>query len=109
MLVLYDHLLTLSDEVRLIWPAKVRPNECECDIAKPYQTVFTQTSIVKVLFLINRYTVPFCLIMTAYGEGARFRAWYSRPHSNLVPTEMAGYHSESISHSVSVKPYMLVG
>ena len=24
MLVLYDHLLTLSDEVRLIWPAKVR-------------------------------------------------------------------------------------
>lgn len=24
VLVLYDHLLTLSDEVRLIWPAKVR-------------------------------------------------------------------------------------
>jgi len=24
VLVLYDHLLTLSDEIRLIWPAKVR-------------------------------------------------------------------------------------
>ena len=24
VMLLYDHLLTLSDEVRLIWPAKVR-------------------------------------------------------------------------------------
>jgi hypothetical protein len=72
--VLYDHLLTLSDEVRLIWPAKVRRGEMPIVPAKPHeQTACTQTSIVKVLFLVNRYTVPFCLIMTAYGEDARFK------------------------------------
>ncbi|KAG8742328.1 hypothetical protein FRC12_015394 [Ceratobasidium sp. 428] len=38
VLLLYDYLLTLPDEVRLIWP--------------------TSWSLVKVLFLINRYTVP---------------------------------------------------
>ncbi len=75
VLVLYDHLLTLSDEIRLIWPAKVR--RTNTNIPPPNKPMnafaFAQTSTVKVLFLINRYTVPVCLIMTAYGEDARLR------------------------------------
>jgi len=70
VLVLYDHLLTLNDEVRLIWPAKVRRDDANVP-ANPHEQ-HSQTSIVKVLFLVNRYSVPFCLVMTAYGEDTRF-------------------------------------
>ena len=68
VLVLYDHLLTLSDEIRLIWPAKVRRTNTNVPNKPMNASAFAQTSTVKVLFLINRYTVPVCLIMIAYGE-----------------------------------------
>lgn len=45
--LLYDHILTFDDEVRLIWRAK--------------------TTFPKVLFLINRYMVPASIILKAHG------------------------------------------
>ncbi|KAG8740863.1 hypothetical protein FRC10_003818 [Ceratobasidium sp. 414] len=48
VVLLYDYFLTLPDEVRLIWP--------------------TSWSLVKILFLINRYTVP--IFLTWGFEGA---------------------------------------
>ncbi|KAL5639292.1 hypothetical protein ACGC1H_006711 [Rhizoctonia solani] len=46
VLLLYDHLLTLQDEIRLIWPG-------------PW-------SLVKTLFLINRYSVPIFLTINSW-------------------------------------------
>ncbi|CAE6509637.1 unnamed protein product [Rhizoctonia solani] len=40
-LLLYDHLLTLSTEIELVWPAKMSP--------------------VKCAFLVNRYFCPLVL------------------------------------------------
>ena len=47
-ILLWDHLLTFHDEVRLIWRA--------------------QLTIPKVLFLFNRYVVPASLIVLIYGK-----------------------------------------
>ncbi|KAG8958265.1 hypothetical protein FRC03_009298 [Tulasnella sp. 419] len=46
-LLFYDHALTFGDEIRLIWPARL--------------------SLVKVLFLINRYVTPAFQAYVAYG------------------------------------------
>ena len=47
-ILLYDHALTLDDEVRLVWVA--------------------ETTLPKLLFLINRYLVPIALIFTTTGN-----------------------------------------
>ncbi|KIJ67311.1 hypothetical protein HYDPIDRAFT_84324 [Hydnomerulius pinastri MD-312] len=47
-ILLWDHLLTLKDEVQLIWKAKL--------------------STPKVLFLFNRYIVPIALIVQSHGQ-----------------------------------------
>ncbi|CAE6461802.1 unnamed protein product [Rhizoctonia solani] len=48
-LLVYDHFLTFSEEVRLVWS---RP-----------------TNIVSILFLINRYTTPLILAVDIYDKG----------------------------------------
>ncbi|CAE6487466.1 unnamed protein product [Rhizoctonia solani] len=48
-LLVYDHFLTFSEEVRLVWS---RP-----------------TNIVSILFLINRYTTPLILAVDVYDKG----------------------------------------
>ncbi|KAF8556649.1 hypothetical protein OG21DRAFT_1482863 [Imleria badia] len=45
-ILLWDHILTLPDEVQLIWKARL--------------------SIAKVLFLFNRYAVPFAMIVVSH-------------------------------------------
>ncbi|KAH7912113.1 hypothetical protein BJ138DRAFT_1112644 [Hygrophoropsis aurantiaca] len=47
VVLLWDHLLTFSDEVRLIWGAR--------------------WSVPKILFLFNRYIVPIAMIIQTYG------------------------------------------
>ncbi|KAH7886756.1 hypothetical protein F5I97DRAFT_1953475 [Phlebopus sp. FC_14] len=47
VILIWDHLLTLQDEVDLIWKAKF--------------------SVPKALFLFNRYVVPVALILQAHG------------------------------------------
>ena len=49
-MMLYDHILTLDDEVRLIWNAK--------------------TTLPKILFLLNRYMIPICMIIKTNGTRA---------------------------------------
>lgn len=46
-MLLYNHILTLGDEVQFIWRAP--------------------TTIPKVLFLLQRYIVPLVIIMTVNG------------------------------------------
>ncbi|KAG1772077.1 hypothetical protein EDD22DRAFT_478595 [Suillus occidentalis] len=46
VVLLWDHLLTVHDEVELVWRA--------------------QLSFPKLLFLFNRYVVPTCLIILTY-------------------------------------------
>lgn len=48
VILLYDHLLTFSDEIELVWKAK--------------------PSFAKGLFLFNRYLVVGCLLAVAYCE-----------------------------------------
>ena len=48
--LLYDHALTISDEIRLIWAAP--------------------RSFLKWIFLLNHYLSEVCLIVTANGECA---------------------------------------
>ena len=47
MVLFYDHLLTLSDEIQFIWPAPA--------------------TYAKYIFLINRYAVLGTLLAVAYG------------------------------------------
>ena len=47
MVLFYDHLLTLSDEIQLVWPAPA--------------------TYAKYIFLLNRYTVLGTLVAVAYG------------------------------------------
>lgn len=46
VILLWDHFLTIHDEVELVWRA--------------------QMSFPKLLFLFNRYVVPICLIILTY-------------------------------------------
>lgn len=46
VVLLYDHLLTLDDEIQYIWK--------------------TKTTVPKVLFLLNRYLVPIVMIVNMY-------------------------------------------
>jgi hypothetical protein len=48
--LLYDHALTIGDEIRLIWAAP--------------------RSFLKWIFLLNHYLSEVCLIVTANGECA---------------------------------------
>jgi len=65
MILLWDHILTFPDEVQLIWKARL--------------------SSAKVLFLVNRYMVPFTMIVQTHEfsglEGylslACCKAWYA--------------------------------
>ncbi|CEL53936.1 hypothetical protein RSOLAG1IB_06718 [Rhizoctonia solani AG-1 IB] len=61
VLLLYDHLLTLQDEVKLIWPG-------------PW-------SLVKILFLINRYSVPLVLTINSWEMSG-----FTGPNSTTVST-----------------------
>lgn len=56
VLLLYDYFLTLPEEVKLIWP--------------------TPWSLVKALFLINRYSVPIFLTINSWEMSG-----FSGPHS----------------------------
>ncbi|KAG8794719.1 hypothetical protein FRC12_022234 [Ceratobasidium sp. 428] len=47
VVLLYDHLLTFGDEVQLVW-------------SQP-------TSVVSVIFLVNRYLAPAVLAVDIYG------------------------------------------
>ncbi|KAG9125541.1 hypothetical protein FRC07_007193 [Ceratobasidium sp. 392] len=65
VLLLYDYFLTLPEEVRLIWP--------------------TSWSLVKVLFLINRYSVPIFLTINSWVLLLlRVHALYGRSRRVLV-------------------------
>ncbi|KAG8794383.1 hypothetical protein FRC12_024710, partial [Ceratobasidium sp. 428] len=46
VILLYDHLLTLGDEIELIWS---RPG-----------------NIVSIIFLVNRYMTPLVLVVDVY-------------------------------------------
>ena len=46
--LLYDHLLTINDEIELVWRAR--------------------NTLPKTLFLINRYLVPLLMLVTIYRE-----------------------------------------
>lgn len=48
VVLLYDHLLTLDDEIQYVWK--------------------TKTTVPKVLFLLNRYFVPIVMIVNMYGS-----------------------------------------
>ncbi|KAF8599788.1 hypothetical protein BDV93DRAFT_609081 [Ceratobasidium sp. AG-I] len=63
VLLLYDYFLTLPDEVRLIWP--------------------TDWSLVKILFLINRYTVPVFLTINSWEMTG-----FSGPSSDTDPADV---------------------
>lgn len=52
--LLYDHLLTFDQELRLIWPAK--------------------TTIPKLLFLFNRYAIPIAMLLRTNGNYLNFEA-----------------------------------
>ncbi|KAG8688355.1 hypothetical protein FRC08_011481 [Ceratobasidium sp. 394] len=75
VLLLYDYFLTLPDEVKLIWP--------------------TSWSLVKILFLINRYTVPIFLTVNSWAMSG-----FSNPPTDTVSIEL-GHAWTSIDNDQS--------
>jgi hypothetical protein len=83
-MLLYDHILTLDDEVRLVWAAK--------------------TTLPKLLFLISRYIVPTAMIIRM--TGTDFFRWLSIYHiiSHLNVQDFSGLARLMLSPNVSLYP-----
>ncbi|KAG8732250.1 hypothetical protein FRC10_001050 [Ceratobasidium sp. 414] len=67
-LLLWDHVITLGDEITLIWPAKVRKLLSARERAAHPNRTIAQFGIVKAIFLFNRYAVPIW-IAVAFSTG----------------------------------------
>ncbi|KAG9075163.1 hypothetical protein FRC06_010241, partial [Ceratobasidium sp. 370] len=86
VVLLYDHLLTLGDEIELVWS---RPG-----------------NIVSVIFLANRYTTPLVLAVDVYDKGGLARH-LTTPYCRTWFI-MEGYLNLCLLASVHGKPIILL-
>ena len=82
--MLYDHVLTFGDEVRLIWAAP--------------------RSFPKWMFLVNRYLTEVCLLAVANGACIAVLWYFFSPQSSRLDPEMSGFNSRPYDDKVRSSP-----